>query len=55
MPSYEYQCNNCRRGFEIILTIEEHRRQSHPSCPRCRSKKVQPKFSVFQAVTSKKS
>ena len=55
MPSYEYRCNNCRKEFEVVVTLGEHERHQHPHCPKCKSTKVQQKFSVFQAVTSKKS
>ena len=55
MPNYEYRCTQCERSFEVFQTLEERRRQPRPQCPRCKSKKVQHEFSVFQAVTSKKT
>lgn len=55
MPSYEYRCTNCRKEFEIVTTFNQHARHQHPKCPKCGSAKVEHKFSVFQAVTAKKS
>jgi putative FmdB family regulatory protein len=54
MPTYEYQCQECRKEFSLIMSIGEHGKKK-PACPKCDSKKVQQQVSTFQAVTSKKS
>jgi len=52
MPSYEFECAECGRIFTV-----EHRMGDavKPSCPACRSKDVQQRFSAFYAKTIKKS
>jgi len=55
MPTYEYRCKNCGRTFEKRMTFGQHQRRSNPSCPKCKSRKVEQLLSRFQAVTSKKT
>ena len=54
MPTYEFRCNNCGTVFERQEHIAEHEK-SHPPCPKCNSKAVQPVLAEFYTVTSKKS
>jgi putative FmdB family regulatory protein len=54
MPTYEFRCNDCGTVFERQEHIAEHEK-SHPPCPKCNSKAVQPVLADFYAVTSKKS
>ena len=54
MPRYEYYCEDCKRPFELILTLEEHDK-SKITCPKCKSKQVRQEAAAFFAVTSKKS
>ena len=54
MPTYEYACTQCRKKFEIVLSVRE-REESHVRCPKCRSLKVTPRITGFYAKTSKKS
>ena len=35
MPIYEYTCNNCNKGFEILQKITE---KSKTKCPECGGK-----------------
>lgn len=35
MPLYEYQCQDCSRGFEAFVTAERK-----PACPGCGSAKL---------------
>ncbi len=54
MPLYDYVCRECRKHFEIALTLSEH--EAHKvTCPRCGSKRVEQEPAVFYAVTEKKS
>ena len=54
MPSYEYQCQKCRKRFTVTRHISEHRGTS-PACPKCRSKSTRQLMSAFYAKTVKKS
>lgn len=54
MPTYEYQCKDCRIMFEKTLTLAAHEREPI-SCPKCGSLNVEQGFTTFYPVTSKKS
>jgi len=54
MPTYEYQCTNCRKKFSVIQSMTE-RATKKVACPACKSKKVKQLISVFNAKTSRKS
>lgn len=36
MPTYDYQCNDCKHIFEVFLGISELDDVS-PKCPKCKS------------------
>lgn len=54
MPTYEYQCESCRKRFTRVESISRHGR-ARPKCPKCKSTKVTQVFSPFYAKTVKKS
>jgi len=54
MPRYEFYCDDCKKSFELILTLEEHNKGQF-KCPKCAGKKVHQEMAAFFAVTSKKS
>ena len=54
MPTYEYRCKECKKKFELVLTIVQHDKK-RVTCPKCKSRKVERQFSNFLAVTSSKS
>jgi putative FmdB family regulatory protein len=54
MPNYEFVCKACKKTFSKILTITEHDTKK-TDCPHCGSHEVEQSWSVFSAVTSKKS
>jgi putative FmdB family regulatory protein len=54
MPNYDFYCKNCKKTFSVILTLAEYEKR-HPSCPKCKGRKVEQKPAAFFAVTSKKS
>jgi putative FmdB family regulatory protein len=54
MPTYQYRCKKCGKSFERSEHIAEHEK-SHPLCPKCSSKQVEPVLGDFYAKTSKKS
>jgi putative FmdB family regulatory protein len=47
MPIFEYVCKECRYEFEALVYG-----QQKAACPKCESKKLEPKLSVF-AVSAK--
>jgi putative FmdB family regulatory protein len=47
MPIFEYVCKECQHQFEALVYGKEK-----AECPKCRSKKLEPKLSVF-AVSAK--
>ncbi len=54
MPTYEFQCKACGRSFDSVMTVRQRQRGSKVPCPKCSSRKVEPRVSLFQAVTAKK-
>ena len=54
MPHYEFFCNACRNTFSKFLSLPEHEAEK-AVCPHCGSRDVEQSWSVFSAVTSKKS
>ncbi len=47
MPIFEYACKDCQHEFEALVFGSDK-----AECPKCRSKKLEPRLSVF-AVSSK--
>jgi len=47
MPIFEYVCKECQHEFEALVFGKEK-----AVCPKCESKKLEPKLSVF-AVSAK--
>jgi putative FmdB family regulatory protein len=54
MPTYEYECRDCRRPFTVIEPIAKHTSRP-PACPRCKSKHTRQVTSAFYAKTIRKS
>lgn len=48
MPTYEYKCEACDHGFEIVESITIHKERI--KCPKCKKKKLNPVFSVPYAI-----
>jgi putative FmdB family regulatory protein len=44
MPTYEFQCEKCRKRFEVTYSIMEYERQSKKKmkCPKMREYKSRP-------------
>jgi putative FmdB family regulatory protein len=38
MPRYEFLCESCNKGFELIMTISE-REKAKPTCPECKTRR----------------
>jgi putative FmdB family regulatory protein len=49
MPIFEYVCKECQHQFEALVYGN-----AKAACPKCQSKKLEPKLSVF-AVSAKGS
>jgi putative FmdB family regulatory protein len=54
MPRYEFFCDDCKKPFEVILTLAEYEK-GKITCPKCGGKNVHQEAAEFFAVTSKKS
>jgi putative FmdB family regulatory protein len=55
MPTYEYQCKDCKKTFSVHLTISEHEHTPPPACEHCGSRNVEQILSGVTVITSKKS
>ncbi|HEY7166532.1 MAG TPA: zinc ribbon domain-containing protein [Candidatus Binatia bacterium] len=57
MPTYEFRCQNCRKRFDLLLSLAEYDRaiRKKIKCPKCSSQKVVREISAFEVKTSKKS
>jgi putative FmdB family regulatory protein len=49
MPIFEYKCNVCGEDFEKLVFGNKE-----VNCPKCNSKEVKKKFSVFCATGTEK-
>jgi putative FmdB family regulatory protein len=49
MPIYEYRCDSCGEDFEKLVFGNQE-----VTCPKCTSKEVKKKFSVFCATGTEK-
>jgi len=54
VPRYEFYCEDCRRPFEVILTLAEYEK-GKIKCPNCRREHIHQEVAAFFVVTSKKS
>ena len=54
MPHYKFFCQKCKKFFDKILSLVDYE-EDEVLCPHCGSKKVEQRWSIFSAVTSKKS
>lgn len=53
MPTYEMQCGNCDKTFEISLSFAE--RDKKARCPSCGSKKLRQVYSSHVLLKKNKS
>ncbi|BAL25652.1 FmdB family zinc ribbon protein [Azoarcus sp. KH32C] len=54
MPTYEYRCKDCGHVFDLVEHVAEHA-ESHPVCPQCQSRQIEPVPMPAFLKTSKKS
>jgi putative FmdB family regulatory protein len=53
MPIYEYTCGKCKNMFSLLQRIDSSEKDT--TCPKCGSKEVKKKFSLFSSPTPKSS
>lgn len=54
MPVYEFACRACRKKFAVVKPITEYDPKK-VACPKCKSKRVDRRWSGVFVKTSKKS
>jgi putative FmdB family regulatory protein len=54
MPRYEFFCNDCKRLFSTVLSLVDYEEGEVP-CPHCGSQNIEPCWSAFNTIPSKKS
>jgi len=54
MPVYEFRCNACGKGFQIVESIKDYDPKK-VKCTKCGSSRVERVWSGVHVVTSKKS
>ncbi len=55
MPTYEFECQKCRKHFAIEESFEKHDRHRQHKCPKCGSTRTQQMFASVHVKTSTKS
>jgi putative FmdB family regulatory protein len=58
MPTYEFECRECRRTFEVNVPVSEYaamRREQRIVCPDCGAQKVTRVFNAPGIVTTSKA
>jgi putative FmdB family regulatory protein len=48
MPIYEYSCNSCKEGFSLLQKVGATEKDT--TCPKCGSKEVKKKVSLFSCA-----
>jgi putative FmdB family regulatory protein len=54
MPDSEFYCHACMKTFSKVLMWAEYE-EGEVLCPHCSSDNLEPRWSVFYPITSKKS
>ena len=54
MPTYEYQCEKCRKRFTVVQAMSARAARA-PACPKCKSRATRQLLSAFYAKTVRKS
>ncbi|MGD8371087.1 MAG: zinc ribbon domain-containing protein [Syntrophobacterales bacterium] len=54
MPTYEYQCQSCKKIFAVVMSISEYEK-GKVKCPKCGKGRVKQQITEFMVQTSKKS
>jgi putative FmdB family regulatory protein len=54
MPIYEYRCEDCGHEFTVTESLGKHE-VAKPTCPECKSSKVECVIGFVHLQTTKKS
>ena len=54
MPTYDYECRDCKNQFSLTQSISEHD-EARVACPECKKENVSQLVTVFTAKTRRKS
>jgi putative FmdB family regulatory protein len=54
MPTYQYQCQDCKKRFEIFLTYEEYGNRT-VKCPHCGSEDIVRRIGRIRIAKSEES
>jgi putative FmdB family regulatory protein len=54
MPTYDYRCEKCHKGFSLVLSVKQHD-SKRIACPKCGSRAVKQEIRSFYAITSRKA
>ena len=54
MPTYDYECQDCKYQFSLTHSISEHDK-AKVACPECKKDNVRQIVTTFIAKTRKKS
>ena len=54
MPTYEFECRDCQKRFDVIALITEHARlkEQPPACPQCGKTDTRQLASLFNCKTA---
>lgn len=55
MPTYEFECDKCKKPFTVGQTLREYDQHEKPKCPRCGSRVVCQRVTSVHVQTGKKS
>jgi putative FmdB family regulatory protein len=55
MPTYEFECEKCKKPFTVGQTLREYDQHEKPKCPRCGSRVVRQRVTSVHVQTGKKS
>ena len=47
MPIFEFDCQDCRKQFELLVGIGKNSAANRHMCPACRSSNIKKRFSKF--------
>jgi putative FmdB family regulatory protein len=57
MPTYEFECQDCQKRFEVTTSVHEHDRlkEEPPTCPQCGRSRTRQLASLFSCKVASPS
>lgn len=57
MPTYEFECQDCRKRFEVTTSVREHDhlKEEPPACPQCGRRRTRQLASLFSCKVASPS